>query len=85
MLRFSPNSDTLVSGSADNTVRIVTIPIGLGATCECYPPSYLQHPNSVVTAWGSWLLFIVALLVVLFAILAQQWFRGMADVLSDAY
>nr|VWO99661.1 Putative 6-4 photolyase [Ganoderma boninense] len=57
-LRFSPSSDTLVSGSADNTVRVVTIPTGLGAT-----------------SWGSWLLFIVALLVVLFAILAQQWFR----------
>ncbi|KAI1789016.1 WD40 repeat-like protein [Ganoderma leucocontextum] len=67
-LRFSPNSDTLVSGSADNTVRVVTIPLGLGAT-----------------SWGSWLLFFVALLVVLFAILAQQWFRGMTDVLTDAH
>ncbi|PIL36872.1 hypothetical protein GSI_00562 [Ganoderma sinense ZZ0214-1] len=67
-LRFSPSSDTLVSGSADNTVRVVTIPIGLGAT-----------------SWGSWLLFIVALLVVLFAILAQQWFRGITDVLSDTH
>lgn len=28
-------------------------------------------------------MFIVALLVVLFAILAQQWFRGITDVLTD--
>ncbi|KAI0676981.1 WD40 repeat-like protein [Trametes maxima] len=54
-LHFNPKSDTLISGSADNTVRIVTIPPNLGAT-----------------SWGAWLLFIVALLVVLFAILAQQ-------------
>nr|ANC28037.1 WD-repeat protein [Polyporus umbellatus] len=54
-LRFSPTSDMLVSGSADNTVRVVTIPPNLGAT-----------------SWGSWILFIVALLVVLFAVLAQQ-------------
>ncbi|KAI0722173.1 WD40 repeat-like protein [Cerioporus squamosus] len=54
-LRFSLSSDMLISGSADNTVRVATIPPNLGAT-----------------SWGSWILFIVALLVVLFAILAQQ-------------
>ncbi|TFK92969.1 WD40 repeat-like protein, partial [Polyporus arcularius HHB13444] len=54
-IRFSPSSDILISGSADNTIRVATIPPNLGAT-----------------SWGSWLLFIVALLVVLFAILAQQ-------------
>ncbi|KAI0751449.1 WD40 repeat-like protein [Daedaleopsis nitida] len=54
-IRFSPTSGMLVSGSADNTVRIVTVPSNLGAT-----------------SWGTWLLIFVALLVVLFAILAQQ-------------
>ncbi|RDX53578.1 WD40 repeat-like protein, partial [Lentinus brumalis] len=54
-IRFSPSSDILISGSADNTIRVAAIPPNLGAT-----------------SWGSWLLFIVALLVVLFAILAQQ-------------
>ena len=29
-LRFNPTSDLLVSGSPDNTVRIVTIPTSLG-------------------------------------------------------
>ncbi|KAI0722994.1 WD40 repeat-like protein [Earliella scabrosa] len=58
-IRFSPTSEMLVSGSADNTVRVVTVPSNLGAT-----------------SWGSWILFIVALLVVLFAILAQQMTKG---------
>ncbi|RPD66687.1 WD40 repeat-like protein [Lentinus tigrinus ALCF2SS1-7] len=58
-IRFSPSSDMLISGSADNTVRVATIPPNLGAT-----------------SWGSWILFIVALLVVLFAILAQQMSQG---------
>ncbi|EJF62868.1 WD40 repeat-like protein [Dichomitus squalens LYAD-421 SS1] len=65
-LRFSPHSDILVSGSADNTIRVATIPVGLGAT-----------------SWGTWLLFIVALLVLLFAILAKQWPRALTDVLSE--
>ncbi|KAI0771972.1 WD40 repeat-like protein [Trametes elegans] len=54
-VRFNPTSDLLISGSADNTVRIVAIPPNLGAT-----------------SWGAWILFFVAILVVLFAILAQQ-------------
>lgn len=34
-LRFNPTSDMLISGSADNTVRIVAIPSNIGATCKC--------------------------------------------------
>ncbi|KAI0824670.1 WD40 repeat-like protein [Trametes gibbosa] len=54
-IRFNAMSDMLISGSADNTVRVVVIPPNLGAT-----------------SWSSWILVFVALLVVLFAILAQQ-------------
>ncbi|KAI0356520.1 WD40 repeat-like protein [Trametes cingulata] len=54
-MRFNPSSDMLISGSADNTVRIVTIPPNLGST-----------------SWSTWILVVVALLVALFAILAQQ-------------
>ncbi|KAI0370159.1 WD40 repeat-like protein [Pilatotrama ljubarskyi] len=54
-LRFNLTSDMLISGSADNTVRIVTIPPNLGST-----------------SWSTWILVVVALLVALFAILAQQ-------------
>ncbi|KAH9927127.1 WD40 repeat-like protein [Epithele typhae] len=57
-LRFSPTSNLLVSGSADNTVRMVSVPTNLGDT-----------------SWGTWLLIIVALLVALFAALAQQWYH----------
>ncbi|KAL1946583.1 hypothetical protein VTO73DRAFT_14687 [Trametes versicolor] len=54
-LRFNPTSDMLISGSADNTVRIVAIPSNLGAT-----------------SWSTWILVVVALLIALFAVLAQQ-------------
>ncbi|OJT13356.1 hypothetical protein TRAPUB_10122 [Trametes pubescens] len=54
-LRFNPTSDMLISGSADNTVRIVAIPSTLG-----------------VTSWSTWILVVVALLIALFAVLAQQ-------------
>ncbi|KAH9850052.1 WD40 repeat-like protein [Lenzites betulinus] len=57
-IRFNARSDMLISGSADNTVRVVVIPPNLGAT-----------------SWGSWILLFVALLVVLFAIQAQQMHR----------
>ncbi|KAI9001311.1 WD40 repeat-like protein [Trametes punicea] len=59
-LRFNPTSDKLLSGSADNTIRIVTIPPNLGAT-----------------SWSTWILVIVALLVALFAYLAQRMHSAM--------
>ncbi|CDO74285.1 hypothetical protein BN946_scf184663.g6 [Trametes cinnabarina] len=58
-LRFNPTSDKLISGSADNTVRIVTIPQSFNAS-----------------SWSTWILVIVALLVALFAFLAQQMHQG---------
>ncbi|OCH95959.1 WD40 repeat-like protein [Obba rivulosa] len=58
-LRFNTTSSLLVSGSADNSVRVVTIPANLGAT-----------------AWTFWILVIVTLLVILFAILAQKMVQG---------
>ncbi|KIP09202.1 hypothetical protein PHLGIDRAFT_103212 [Phlebiopsis gigantea 11061_1 CR5-6] len=54
-LRFSPSSDLLVSGSVDNTIRIVSVP-----------------ENLVAASWSSWIIVLVTLLVILFAILAQQ-------------
>ncbi|PSR73491.1 hypothetical protein PHLCEN_2v10783 [Hermanssonia centrifuga] len=54
-LRFNPTSNLLMSGSADNTVRIVTIPDHLAGA-----------------SWSSWIIVIVTLLVILFAIIAQQ-------------
>jgi prolactin regulatory element-binding protein len=33
-IRFNPTSDLLVSGSADNTIRIVSVPDNLAAACE---------------------------------------------------
>ncbi|THH01859.1 hypothetical protein EW026_g907 [Hermanssonia centrifuga] len=54
-LRFNPASNLLMSGSADNTVRIVTIPDHLAGA-----------------SWSSWIIVIVTLLVILFAIIAQQ-------------
>jgi hypothetical protein len=41
VLKFNPTSRLLVSGSADNTVRLIAIPDGLGDSCTFYPP---RHP-----------------------------------------
>ncbi|KAI0663153.1 WD40 repeat-like protein [Cubamyces menziesii] len=59
-LRFNPTSDKLISGSADNTVRIVTIPSDAASG----------------SSWSTWLLFIVALLVALFAYMAHRMSTG---------
>ena len=37
-LRFNPTSTLLVSGSADNSVRIISVPAELGGQCE-HPPT----------------------------------------------
>ncbi|OBZ76124.1 Guanine nucleotide-exchange factor SEC12 [Grifola frondosa] len=54
-LRFNPSSNLLVSGSADNTIRVVAVPTSLGES-----------------SWSSWIFIVVALLIILFAILAKQ-------------
>jgi len=55
-LRFNPTSTLLISGSVDNAVRVVSIPESLGGA-----PS-----------WSSWIIVAVTLLIILFAIIAQQ-------------
>lgn len=55
VVRFNPTSDLLVSGSADNTIRLVSVP-----------------ENLVAASWSSWIIVIVTILVILFAILANQ-------------
>jgi hypothetical protein len=37
VLKFNPTSRLLISGSADNTVRLIAIPDGLGDNCTFYP------------------------------------------------
>ncbi|KAK7695568.1 hypothetical protein QCA50_000204 [Cerrena zonata] len=54
-LRFNPASNLLVSGSVDNSIRVVTVP-----------------DNLTAASWSSWIIVLVTLLVILFAILAQQ-------------
>jgi len=60
VLKFNPTSTLLVSGSADNTVRLIAIPEGLG-------------DNAV---WGYTFAVILALFFVLFAIALQLFMRG---------
>lgn len=36
VLKFNPTSRLLISGSADNTVRLIAVPDGLGDTCTFY-------------------------------------------------
>lgn len=38
VIRFSPKSDVLISGSADNSLRTVALPVNLGSSCKHVPP-----------------------------------------------
>jgi len=60
VLKFNPTSRLLISGSADNTVRLIAIPEGLGDS----------------SPWSYVLAIFLALFVVLFAIALQLFMRG---------
>ncbi|KAF8484523.1 WD40 repeat-like protein [Russula ochroleuca] len=60
VLKFNPTSRLLISGSADNTVRLIAIPDGLGDS----------------SSWSYGLMIILALFFVLFAIASQLLMRG---------
>ncbi|EKM59434.1 uncharacterized protein PHACADRAFT_249924 [Phanerochaete carnosa HHB-10118-sp] len=55
VVRFNITSDLLVSGSADNTIRLVSVP-----------------DNLTAASWSSWIIVVVTLLVIIFAVIAQQ-------------
>ncbi|KAI9447786.1 WD40 repeat-like protein [Lactarius indigo] len=60
VLKFNPTSRLLVSGSADNTVRLIAIPEGLGDNAS----------------WSYTITVIIAIFCVLFAVALQLFMRG---------
>ena len=53
-LRFSPTSNLLVSGSADNSVRVISVPAELGGQCEFRSYSlYLKLTHLYVYSMGN--------------------------------
>lgn len=82
MLKFSPTSKLLVSASADNTVRLIAIPEGLGDSCAYYSHLNLYrfglmiYPLSLSASWSYILAILLALFVVLFAVGLQLFMRG---------
>ncbi|KAH9994073.1 WD40-repeat-containing domain protein [Russula compacta] len=60
VLKFNPTSRLLISGSPDNTVRLIAIPEGLGDT----------------SSWSYAIMIILALFFVLFAIALQLFMSG---------
>jgi prolactin regulatory element-binding protein len=76
VLKFNPTSRLLVSGSADNTVRLIAIPEGLGDTCAYCPyiVTYWSKADGLPLSLASWtyaLVVLLALFIVLFAIALQ--------------
>jgi len=61
VLKFNPTSRLLISGSADNTVRLIAIPEGLGDS----------------SPWSYALTIILGLFLVLFAVALQMYMSGM--------
>lgn len=81
MLKFNPTSRLLVSGSADNTVRLIAIPEGLGDTCAYSPyiVTYRIAVDGLAPSSASWtyaVVILLALFIVLFAIAVQLFIRG---------
>jgi len=60
VLKFNPTSTLLVSASADNTVRLIAVPEGLGDNA----------------AWSHTITVVLALFFVLFAFALQLFMRG---------
>jgi len=81
-LRFNPTSNLLVSGSPDNTVRVVTIPISLGkqrtSSAIALSKYDSQNVDTYLTA-RSWVLFSIIFIVFL-AVLCQIY--GVPDQLK---
>jgi prolactin regulatory element-binding protein len=78
VLKFNPTSKLLVSGSADNTVRLIAIPEGLGDSCTFHPYTYLpgDQADCLPASWSYALAIIVALFLALFAVALQLLLRG---------
>ncbi|KAI0092471.1 WD40 repeat-like protein [Irpex rosettiformis] len=54
-LKFNPSASLLVSGSADNSVRLISVP-----------------DNLTAASWSTWIVVLVTLLIIIFAIIAGQ-------------
>jgi prolactin regulatory element-binding protein len=81
VLKFNPTSRLLISGSADNTVRLIAIPDGLGDSSAFYPHVILYRIGFMVyllfsASWSYVLLIIFALFLVLFAVAYQLLMSG---------
>jgi len=82
VLKFNPTSRLLISGSADNTVRLIAIPEGLGDSCAYYSHvirywfGLTVGPLSSSASWSYILMILFALFVVLFAFAIQLFLRG---------
>jgi prolactin regulatory element-binding protein len=81
VLKFNPTSRLLISGSADNTVRLIAIPDGLGDTCTFYLHVTCSESDSwsyliLSASWSYALLIILALFIVLFAVACQLVMSG---------
>jgi len=81
VLKFNPTSRLLISGSADNSVRLIAIPDGLGDSCAFYPHALLYRIGLMAyplssASWSYVLMIIFALFFVLFAVAYQLFMRG---------
>ncbi len=73
-LKFNPTSTLVVSGSADNTVRIVSVPEAFGGSCKFFQHALRSSVNFRISlAWNALLLVILTILVILLAVAAQKY------------
>jgi prolactin regulatory element-binding protein len=71
-LQFNPSSSLLISGSADNSARVVTIPSNLSGACGSGLFFLMPHDLIPSAAWQTVISWLVAIIVVLLAFAAQS-------------
>lgn len=72
-ITFNPTSSLLVSGSADHSIRIVSVPKTAGGSCMFTGLAVAMGTNLLATAWGVMLIIILTLIIVLLALATQRY------------
>jgi prolactin regulatory element-binding protein len=71
-VKFNPTSTLLVSGSADNTIRVITVPNSVEKSSCTSSPEPLDGVLTARTAWALVILILLTFLIALLAFAAQQ-------------
>lgn len=74
VLKFNPTGSLLVTGSPDNSIRVVSIPNAIGGSCKFSETHFALYSLPTTFLASAFLTFILlAILVLLLALVARQY------------